>query len=77
MLEDGPNVDIPTLPAPTDDSPLEGPPQLYSRVRYLNMSGIANELRTFKRLLDSNQSRWRQEGIPMEHKVIISLLTLL
>ena len=70
MIENGPNLDVPTLPRPQHGEKLEGPPGQYRRGRYLDMEQIARNLSTCKRLLESESNNWKQQGIPVRFKVI-------
>ena len=71
QIDHGPSLDVPTLRKPST-GPLTGPPGQYRRSRYLDISCLADNLRTTKRMLEDEAQNWKINGIPMRWKVSVS-----
>ena len=69
MVTNGPNIDVPTLPRPKHGETIDGPVGQYSRKRFLDMDQIAQNLLTFKKLLEDGKNNWQRTGIPTKLKV--------
>ena len=68
QIDHCPSLDIPTLRKPST-GPLTGPPGQYRRSRFLDISCLAENLRTTKRMLEDEANNWKIDGIPMRWKV--------
>ena len=72
QVSNAPNLTLPPLRRPVSGT-LVGPIDQYNRLRYLDMTALATNLRLTKRELEDKNKTWNRDGIPLAWKVSIQI----